>query len=107
MTEQATPSQRRTPKSHRPATWRGTLYVDDNYLEIGISFAIGKEIVRLSLDLVSAWHVSDTLARALRAHQLRCQSSSSSGIPSVEGSIPDDGQCVCPSAKSATADSGE
>jgi hypothetical protein len=107
MTAKTYPSPRRTPPSYRHATWRGTLNVDDNHLEIGICFNVGEEVVRLSLDLVSAWHVSDSLAIALRDHVSRCQSLSSSGISSVEGSIPVSGQSEKPPAKALAADSGE
>lgn len=92
------------PRSYEEAEWRGTLPVDGAG-RIGLSFnKADGEIVRLSLDLDSARSVLEMFIEYLAEYQeRRSHSDTSSGMPSVEGSTPQEGKEVCPPAKSSAA----
>lgn len=85
----------RIPSSYRPATWRGTLPCDAG--ETAVSFNLGDgSVLRLRLPVDSALHLAESLADYLveagYAVRTNSQSRSSSGSPSVDGSMPDEGQ---------------
>lgn len=85
--------QARMPASFRPASWRGTLPVDEATGRVGLSLDLEDgETVRVGLDLGSALDVVATLAEALSAHQRRrSQRDRSPGTPSRDVSTPEDG----------------
>jgi hypothetical protein len=82
-----------TPARYLPARWRAVLPVDFDDTQ-GIAFDLDDgQIVRLSIDAESALALV-TLIQRYRSGDPRFQSPSSSGSPSVDGSMPDEGQKV-------------
>lgn len=83
----------RLPKCYVSASWRNTTAVDVATQSIGVGFNLASsEILHLKLDLESARHLAESLSEYL-THYGRAisQSDKSSGIPSVEVSMPEEG----------------
>ena len=75
------------PNSYRPAEWRNTTPVDSNTNRIGVGFDMSDgTVLRLTLSQESARHLAETL----HDHLTRSHSPMSSGMPSVDVSMPPD-----------------
>lgn len=92
------------PDCYIHAEWRNTTPLDSETQRIGVGFDLeeGKPS-RLSLSLKSAENLKDTLCDYLK----NVHSAKSYGIPSLPGSIPDEGEKVCPPETSSAAFPGE
>lgn len=81
----------RIPASYQPAGWRNTLPVDVATQRLGVGFTLASgEVVRLSLDVVDARGMAESVLDYLSSSQ----SPISSGIPSDAVSYPPEGECA-------------
>lgn len=77
------------PSSYLSAEWRNTTPVDIETNRIGMGFDLSDgTVVRLSISMESARNMAETLGDYL----MRYHSEISAGMPSVEVSIPLDGE---------------
>lgn len=83
------------PDSYRPATWRCTTRVDDIAGVIGIAFTLPDgSVARFALQIYDALYLAGSISGFSTDHFKRCHSSISSGMPSVDVSVPHDGENV-------------
>jgi hypothetical protein len=107
MTTPTNEIQRRIPPSFKKAAWRSTSPVDLHYEEIGISLTLEDGwVLRLRLSVADAKRLAESVASYLEDHAVRSHSEMSSGMPSTDVSIPDEGLKVCPPEMSSAACSG-
>lgn len=78
------------PSIYKPASWRCTLPMDKDTGDLAIGFDVGAEVVRLRISAADALALVETLQPYLDS--ITSQSPISSGIPSVDGSTPPEGQ---------------
>lgn len=90
---------RRSMSSFTPATWRGTTSVNRvTGAEMGVSFDTADGVVRLLLPVHYARHLAESVLEQLEHYEdsirTNSQSETSLGNPSVDVSMPEEGENV-------------
>lgn len=94
----------RIPGTYLAASCRNVTPVDITTDEIGIGFVLADgQVLRLRLSACDAAGLATSLTSYLDAFEARSHSVTSSGMPSVEVSTPDEWLNVCPPDKSSAA----